>query len=64
MSLSKQQRKALYDFLSSTGYVFNRERHKMLKKLLTQKAEEQSPEPELLLDNNPQIIGPAEDEEE
>jgi hypothetical protein len=35
MSFNKQQRKELYNFLSSTGYEFNRERHKALKKLLT-----------------------------
>jgi hypothetical protein len=33
--MNKSQRKALYDFLTSTGYVFTRERHKALKKLLT-----------------------------
>ena len=60
--MNKQQRKALYDYLSSTGYVFNKERHKRLKQLLQGKSEES--EPVLFDDNDPSIIGPDEEDGE
>ena len=52
--MTKQQRKTLYVYLSETGYVFNRERHKKLKQLLTGKVEEE--EPELYEDNDPTLL--------
>ena len=37
---NKEWRNSIYEYLTSTGYIFNHERHKMLKQLLN--AREQS----------------------
>jgi hypothetical protein len=63
--MNKSQRKALYDYLTSTGYVFNRERHKALKKLLTSPTDPTGTveESESYDDDDKQILSPDEDED-
>jgi hypothetical protein len=57
----KEQRRAIYQWLASEGFTFNKERHRRLKQLLQGKVEE---EPQYLDDNDPNLLGPEGEDEE
>jgi hypothetical protein len=61
----KEPRRAIYQWLASEGFTWTKERHRTLKKLLTTPTDqpEEVQEPELLDDNDPHLLSPAEDEE-